>query len=74
MTYPMQLIKARQMSAGKHTHADRQYTGTMNAIIRIWKSEGSFLKLHSCIHQLTCKSDLNGLVLLTKHDACQIAI
>lgn len=28
------------MSAGKHTHADRQYTGTLNAILRIWKTEG----------------------------------
>ena len=40
VTYPLQLIKARQMSSGKHTHADRQYTGTLNAILRIWKSEG----------------------------------
>ena len=40
VTYPLQLIKARQMSAGKHTHADRQYTGTLNAILRVWKTEG----------------------------------
>ena len=40
VTYPLQLIKARQMSAGRHTHKDRQYSGTVNAILRIWKHEG----------------------------------
>lgn len=40
VTYPLQLIKARQMSAGKHTHADRKYAGTLDAILRIWRSEG----------------------------------
>lgn len=46
VTYPLQLIKARQMSAGKHTHADRQYSGTINAILRIWKTEGTILFLY----------------------------
>ena len=41
VTYPLQLIKARLQSAGKHTHADRQYTGTLNAILRIWQTEGA---------------------------------
>ena len=52
VTYPLQLIKARQMSSGKHTHADRQYTGTLNAILRIWKTEGLYTviisKMPSC--------------------------
>ena len=45
VTYPLQLIKARQMSAGKHTHADRKYAGTLDAILRIWRSEGEFQSL-----------------------------
>ena len=42
LTYPLQLIKARLQSAGRHTHADRQYSGTMNAILRIWQTEGGY--------------------------------
>ncbi len=43
VTYPLLLVKARLQSAGKHTSQDRRYTGTLDAIDRIWKSEGVFL-------------------------------
>ncbi len=39
-TYPLLLVKARLQSAGKHSQLDRQYTGTADAIQRIWKTEG----------------------------------
>lgn len=40
VTYPLLLVKARLQSAGKHTSQDRRYTGTLDAIERIWKTEG----------------------------------
>ena len=42
-TYPLLLIKQRLQSAGKHTHKDRQYSGTTDAVRRIWKTEGTVL-------------------------------
>jgi len=40
VTYPLLLVKSRLMSAGKHTSSDRKYTGTLDAIERIYKTEG----------------------------------
>ena len=40
VTYPLLLVKARLMSAGKETSQDRKYTGTVDAIERIYKTEG----------------------------------
>lgn len=40
VTYPLLLVKARLQSAGKHTASDRKYTGTLDAIDRIYKTEG----------------------------------
>ncbi len=40
VTYPLLLVKSRLMSAGKHTSSDRKYTGTVDAIERIYKTEG----------------------------------
>ena len=41
VTYPLLLVKARLQSAGKHTADDRRYTGTLDAIERIYKTEGA---------------------------------
>jgi hypothetical protein len=41
VTYPLLLVKARLQSAGKHTASDRKYSGTANAIERIYKTEGA---------------------------------
>ena len=40
VTYPLLLVKARLQSAGKHTSSDRRYTGTADAIERIYRTEG----------------------------------
>ncbi len=40
VTYPLLLVKARLMSSGKHTSEERRYTGTLDALERIWKTEG----------------------------------
>ena len=42
VTYPLLLVKARLQSAGKHTSQDRRYTGTIDAIEKIYKTEGAF--------------------------------
>jgi len=39
-TYPMQLVKARLMSASKSSDVRLQYSGTLDAILRILKEEG----------------------------------
>ena len=41
VTYPLLLVKARLMSSGKHTSEERRYTGTLDALKRIWKTEGA---------------------------------
>lgn len=41
VTYPLLLVKARLQSAGKHTASDRKYSGTADAIERIYKTEGA---------------------------------
>lgn len=41
VTYPLLLVKARLMSSGKHTSEERRYTGTLDALERIWKTEGT---------------------------------
>ena len=41
VTYPLLLVKARLQSAGKHTAEDRRYDGTLDALQRIWKTEGA---------------------------------
>ena len=40
VTYPLLLVKARLQSAGKHTSSDRRYSGTLDAIERIYRTEG----------------------------------
>ena len=40
VTYPLLLVKARLQSAGKHTSSDRKYSGTVDAIERIYRTEG----------------------------------
>ncbi len=45
VTYPLLLVKSRLMSAGKHTSSDRKYTGTVDAIERIYKTEGDLCQL-----------------------------
>ena len=47
-TYPLLLIKQRLQSAGRHTHKDRQYSGTADAVQRIWKTEGEIKPLSLC--------------------------
>lgn len=47
VTYPLLLVKARLQSAGKHTSSDRKYTGTVDAIERIYKTEGDACRLAS---------------------------
>ena len=45
VTYPLLLVKARLQSAGKHTSSDRKYTGTVDAIERIYKTEGESVSM-----------------------------
>ncbi len=40
LTYPVLLVKSRLQAASKHTHADLQYSGTYDALKRIWQKEG----------------------------------
>ena len=49
VTYPLLLVKARLQSAGKHTSSDRRYTGTVDAIERIYRTEGGVPPLASCM-------------------------
>ncbi len=59
VTYPLQLVKARLMSSGKHTSAERRYTGTLDALERIWRTEGArpgLLTLSSCSNLTTYMS------------------
>lgn len=53
MTYPILLVKSRLMAASKHTHADLQYNGTYDALMRIYKKEGTLLvritEIQSCL-------------------------
>ena len=60
LTYPLQLIKARLQSAGKHTHSDRRYTGTLDAVLRIWQNEGGILlnRIHCLVYMVATKSGL----------------
>eukprot|EP00884_Botryococcus_braunii_P011532 jgi/Botrbrau1/2037/Bobra.0047s0017.1 len=39
-TYPLQVVKSRLQNVSKHSASDRNYTGTADAIIRIYQSEG----------------------------------
>ena len=34
-------VKTRLQSEGKHTSADRRYTGSVDAVKRIWQTEGA---------------------------------
>ena len=34
-------VKTRLQSEGKHTSADRRYTGSADAVKRIWQTEGA---------------------------------
>lgn len=62
VTYPLLLIKQRLQSAGKHTHADRKYTSTADAVRRIWQNEGE------CIRQreATCPLGVCGEMDVTR--------
>ena len=46
VTYPLLLVKARLQSAGKHTSSDRKYSGTLDAIERIYRTEGGAAPVH----------------------------
>lgn len=62
-TYPLLLVKARLQSAGKHSQLDRQYTGTADAIHRIWKTEG-FLGFYSGMRAKIVQSILAAALLM----------
>lgn len=62
VTYPLLLVKARLQSAGKHTSHDRRYTGTLDAIERIWKTEGGYQS--SFIRTISCNGYLSALSVL----------
>ncbi|KAK9827375.1 hypothetical protein WJX81_003723 [Elliptochloris bilobata] len=40
LTYPILMVKTRLQSEGKHTTADRRYNGSVDAVTRIWQTEG----------------------------------
>ena len=48
-TYPMQLVKARLMAASKSTEPHLQYTGTLDAVLKILKSEGARPSHAACL-------------------------
>ena len=60
LTYPILLVKSRLQAASKHTHADLQYSGTYDALRRIWRKEG--LRL-----MLPCESALYALDMQCNH-------
>lgn len=53
-TYPLQVVKSRLQNVSKHSASDRNYTGTGDAIVRIYQTEGEFLHVHYAM--LCCKS------------------
>ena len=54
LTYPILLVKSRLQAASKHTHADLQYSGTYDALKRIWQKEGQLLVLPSKMQTALC--------------------
>lgn len=42
MTYPLLLIKSRLMSQSKTDAAEMRYSGTVDALVRIYKQDGTF--------------------------------
>ena len=46
VTYPLLLVKSRLMSQSKTDAAEHQYTGTLDAILRIYKNDGA--RHHTC--------------------------
>jgi len=54
LTYPILLVKSRLQAASKHTHADLQYSGTYDALKRIWQKEGQLLILPSRMQTAQC--------------------
>ncbi|CAL5226190.1 g9024 [Coccomyxa viridis] len=63
VTYPLLLVKSRLMSAGKHTSSDRKYTGTVDAIERIYKTEG-FLGFYKGMRAKIVQSILAAALLM----------
>lgn len=43
VTYPLLLIKSRLMSQSKTDAAEHQYSGTVDALLRIYKNDGASL-------------------------------
>ena len=41
VTYPLLLIKSRLMSQSKTDAAEHQYSGTLDALLRIYKNDGA---------------------------------
>lgn len=77
LTYPILLVKSRLQAASKHTHADLQYSGTYDALNRIWQKEGWLLILPSEIQTalfMHCTERLLMLVAMKELCAVSIAI
>lgn len=64
LTYPILLVKSRLQAASKHTHADLQYSGTYDALKRIWQKEGQLLILPSEIQTALCMHCTEWLALV----------
>jgi len=60
VTYPLLLIKSRLMSASASTRADLKYSGTVDALVRIYKADGGRLFLIYSIHSISATSCLNA--------------
>ena len=41
VTYPLLLVKSRLMATSASTEAELRYSGTLDALLRIWKSDGA---------------------------------
>ncbi len=64
LTYPILLVKSRLQAASKHTHADLQYSGTYDALKRIWQKEGQLLIVPSEMQTVLCVHCTGWLVLV----------
>lgn len=64
LTYPILLVKSRLQAASKHTHADLQYSGTYDALKRIWHKEG-FLGFYDGLRAKIVQSVLAAALLMS---------
>jgi len=64
VTYPILLVKARLQAAGAHTSADRVYTGTADAVQRIW-SEGGLAGFYAGLRPKLVQSILAAALLMS---------